>query len=110
MKYAFILGGSILFQLRTFCRFTKNGPSLGLSGEPLKILAASPSFGYRNRKSIVRGKIAKKLGGVIKILEVVDIIKKREQDSINFALKHYFKPSVLKKQFLRNTKARCNLG
>ncbi len=43
-------------------------------------------------------------------MEVVDVIKKRPQDSINFALKYYFKPSVLKKQFLKDYKGKGQFG
>lgn len=54
--------------------------------------------------------LQKELGGVIKIIKVVDVIKKREQDSLNFALQNYFKPGKLKKDFLKNTKGKIQFG
>ena len=89
----------------------KTDPSLNLIGEPVKILEASEEvLIVETAKPLNVERLQKKLGGVIKILEVVDIIKKREQDSINFALKHYFKPSVLKKQFFKDYKGKVQFG
>lgn len=89
----------------------KPDPALNLSGEPIKILEASEEvLIIETEKPLYVDKLQKKLGGVIKILEVVDIIKKREGDSINFALKHYFKPSVLKKQFFKEYKGKMQFG
>lgn len=55
-------------------------------------------------------KIQKELGGVVKVLRIIDIVKKRETDSINFALEHYFKPSKLKNDFLKNYKGKIQFG
>lgn len=50
------------------------------------------------------------LGGTVKILKIVDAVPKREQDSINFALQHYFKPSKLKNDFLKNYSGKVQFG
>ncbi len=89
----------------------KTDASLNLTGEPVKILEASEEILIvETEKPLNVERLQKKLGGVIKILEVIDVIKKREQDSINFALKHYFKPSVLKKQFFKEYKGKMQFG
>ncbi len=46
-------------------------------------------------------KIQRELGGTVKIARVVDIVTKRENDSVNFALQNYFKPSKIKNDFLK---------
>ena len=89
----------------------KADPGLNLTGEPVKILEASEEvLVVETSQPVYVEKLQKKLGGVIKILEVVDIIKKREQDSVNFALKHYFKPSVLKNKFFKDYKGKVQFG
>jgi tRNA G10 N-methylase Trm11 len=89
----------------------KTDASLGLTGEPVQILEASEEvLIVETGKPLNVDRLQKKLGGVIKILEVVDVIKKREQDSINFALKHYFKPGILKKQFFKDYKGKVQFG
>lgn len=123
MKYAFILGrvytlsvaelvavlekpdqSLILTPLRT--EVDKNGPD-----ESVKILEASEEVIIIETPGPLNvTNLQKKLGGVVKILEIVDIIKKREADSVNFALKHYFKPSVLKKQFFKEYKGKMQFG
>jgi len=55
-------------------------------------------------------KIQKALGGVVKILRIIDVVKKKEADSINFALEHYFKPSKIKTDFLKNAKGKIQFG
>ncbi len=112
MKYAFVLGR--VYTLSTaelFAVLEKPDSSLGLTGEPVKILEASPEIlAIETTAPLNVEKLQKKLGGVIKILQVIDEVKKRDQDSINFALKHYFKPSVLKKQFLKDYKGKIQFG
>ena len=46
-------------------------------------------------------KIQRELGGIVKIAKIIDVMKKRDRDSINFALQNYFKPSKLKKIILK---------
>lgn len=112
MKYAFVLGRIYTLSIAELVAiFSKPDASLNLSGEPIKILEASEEILIiETTKPLNTEKLQKKLGGVIKILEIVDIIKKREQDSINFALKHYFKPSILKKQFFKEYKGKMQFG
>jgi succinyl-CoA synthetase beta subunit len=55
-------------------------------------------------------KIQKEMGGIVKILKVIDEVGKKETDFIDFALKHYFKPSKLKKDFLKNAKGKIQFG
>ncbi len=112
MKYAFVLGRVYTLSVAELVAvLEKPDASLNLSGEPVKILEASEEvLVIETEKPLYVDRLQKKLGGVIKILEIVDIIKKRESDSINFALKHYFKPSVLKKQFFKEYKGKMQFG
>jgi len=112
MKYAFILGRVYTLSVAELVAvLEKADASLNLTGEPVKILEASEEvLIIETAAPLFVEKLQKKLGGVIKILEIVDIIKKREADSINFALKHYFKPSVLKKQFFKEYKGKMQFG
>src|SRR4029079_16725758 len=81
--------------------------ALGLLGKPIKLIQASPEAVIIETEDILRVEnMQRRLGGIVKILQVVDEVPKRPQDSINFALKHYFKPSVLKKQFLKEYKGK----
>ena len=40
----------------------------------------------------------------------MDVLEKRKQDSINFALKNYFKPSLLKSEFFKDYKGKKQFG
>jgi tRNA G10 N-methylase Trm11 len=111
MKYAFVLGRVYTLSIaELFAVFEK--PDSGVdTTSPIKILEASPeAVIIETEKPINFEKLQRRLGGVVKILSVVDAIKKREQDSVNFALKHYFKPSVLKKHFLKEYKGKMQFG
>ena len=112
MRYAFVLGRiSTLSVAELAAVLEKPDASLNLTGEPVKILEASEEILIiETEKTLNTEKLQRKLGSVIKILEVVDVIKKREADSVNFALKHYFKPSVLKKQFFKDYKGKIQFG
>ncbi len=55
-------------------------------------------------------KIQRELGGIVKIVKIIDFIKKREQDSINFALQNYFKPSRLKKDYFKDYSGKKQFG
>jgi tRNA G10 N-methylase Trm11 len=112
MKYAFVLGRVYTLSAAELAAvLEKTDVSLGLDGSPIKILDASPEvLVIETNKPIATEKLQKKLGGVIKILQVVDVIKKRERESVNFALKHYFKPSVLKKNFFKDYKGKIQFG
>ena len=112
MKYAFVLGRvHTLSVAELFAILEKQDASLGLSGQPIKVLEASPEVVVIETESPLKTEnLQRKLGGIIKILQVIDSIKKREQDSVNFALKHYFKPSVLKKNFFKEYKGKMQFG
>ncbi len=112
MRYAFVLGRVYTLSIAELVAvLEKPDIQLGITGEPVKILEASEEvLIIESAKPLNVNGLQKKLGGVIKILEVVDTLKKREQDSINFALKHYFKPSVLKKKFLKEYKGKMQFG
>src|ERR1051326_6018196 len=112
MRYAFVLGRVYTLSIAELLAvLEKADPSLRLSGESIKILESSEEIlVIESPNSLDVEKLQKKLGGVIKILEVVDVVKKREQDSLNFALKHYFKPSVIKKQFFKDYKGKTQFG
>lgn len=112
MRYAFILGRVYTLSVAELLAvLEKTDVSLNLTGEPVQILETSEEVLIaETNKPLNVERLQKKLGGVIKILEVVDVIKKREQDSINFALKHYFKPGILKKQFFKDYKGKTQFG
>ncbi len=112
MKYAFVLGRVYTLSIAELIAvMEKPDPALGISGESINIIDASEEvIVIETSQKIQAEKLQKKLGGVIKILEIIDSLKKREQDSINFALKHYFKPSILKKHFLKDYKGKIQFG
>ncbi len=112
MKYAFVLGRVHTLSIAELLAVLEQADAvLGLTGEPVKILEASEEIlVIETAKPLNAQALQKKLGGVIKILEVIDVIKKRESESVNFALKHYFKPSVLKKQFFKDYKGKVQFG
>ncbi len=112
MQYAFILGRVYTLSVAEIIAvMEKTDPTLGLDGSPIQIIEASEEvLIIETQKPLQAEKIQKRLGGVIKILEVVDVLKKRDGDSINFTLKHYFKPSVLKKSFLKEYKGKIQIG
>lgn len=112
MKYAFVLGRVYTLSIAELLAIlAKPDASLNLDGSPIKILESSPEVLLIETASPINTeKLQKKTGGIIKILEVADVIKKREADSLNFALKHYFKPSVLKKKFFKEYKGKVQFG
>ncbi len=55
-------------------------------------------------------KIEKQLGGTIKIVKIIDVLKKREKDSVNFALINYFKPGKLKKDYFKDYAGKKQFG
>ncbi len=112
MRYAFVLGRVYTLSIAELAAvLEKPDPALGLSGAPAKILESSPEIlVIETELSLNAEKLQKKLGGLVKILEVVDMVKKREAESINFALKHYFRPGILKKQFFKDYKGKVQFG
>jgi tRNA G10 N-methylase Trm11 len=112
MQYAFVLGRVYTLSVAELIAILeKPDPSLNLTGEPVKILDASEEILIIETSNPIQvEKLQRRLGGCIKILQVIDTIHKREQDSINFSLKHYFKPSTLKKHFLKDYKGKVQFG
>ena len=112
MRYAFVLGRVYTLSIAELSAILERpDPALGITDKPVKILDASEEvLIIETENPFNTEKLQKKLGGVIKILEIIDLVKKRDQDSVNFALKHYFKPSTLKKQFLKEYKGKTQFG
>jgi len=105
MQYAFVLGRvytlSAAELIAVFAQQKKE----------IKILEVSPEVMVIETPEVLDvEKLQRTLGGTIKILKIVDIVKKREQDSINFALQNYFKPSKLKSDFLKDYKGKVQFG
>lgn len=105
MQYAFVLGRVFTLSLaELFSYFQVRGIEISIidcSPEVL-ILEVSDQLDVQ--------KIQRDLGGVVKILKIIDTKTKRPDDSINFALQHYFKPSKLKTDFLKNYKGKIQFG
>ncbi len=55
-------------------------------------------------------KLQKELGGIVKIVKIIDFLKKRDKDSVNFALQNYFKPSKLKKDYFKDYSGKKQFG
>lgn len=112
MRYAFVLGRVYTLSMAELLAiFEKADPALGFKDNPITVIQASfEVLIIETAKPLQVEKLQKHLGGCIKILEVIDTIKKREFDSLNFALQHYFKPSTLKKQFLKDYKGKMQFG
>lgn len=105
MKYAFVLGRVHTLSLAELFNYFKN------HNIEISILDASVEvLVIECEQQLDFEKIQKTLGGVIKILKVVDIVPKKESDSINFALQHYFKPSKLKTDYLKGYKGKIQFG
>lgn len=78
---------------------------------PIKIVEASfELLIVETEKALDVEASQKHLGGTIKILKIIDVVKKREQDSINFCLQNYFKPSKLKADFLKSSSGKIQFG
>ncbi len=109
MQYAFILGRVYTLSIAELLVVLKE--ELLNHEIPFKILAASEeALIIESEKQLDHEKLQRRLGGVIKIVKLVDVVKKREQDSINFALQNYFKPSKLKKDFLKEYSGKKQFG
>ncbi len=105
MQYAFVLGRVYTLSLAELFSYFER---LNLE---VSIIDASPEILIiETAAQLDVHKMQKELGGTVKILRVIDSVKKRELDSINFALKHYFKPSKIKNDFLKNAKGKIQFG
>ncbi|MBL8031574.1 MAG: hypothetical protein JNK33_04610 [Candidatus Doudnabacteria bacterium] len=105
MTYAFVLGRVYTLSLAELLAYFKTLQS------PIKIVEASfELLLVETDKALDVERFQKHLGGTIKILKIVDVVKKREQDSINFCLQNYFKPSKLKADFLKSASGKIQFG
>ena len=109
MQYAFILGRVYTLSIAELLVVLQE--ELIEHEIPFKILAVSiEALVIETEKQLDHEKLQRRLGGVIKIVKIVDTVKKRPQDSINFALQNYFKPSKLKKDFLKEYSGKKQFG
>lgn len=112
MRYAFVLGRVFTLSIAELMAvLEKPDAACGLLDNPIKVLEVSKeALVIETSKPLIVEPLQKKLGGVIKILKVLDVLEKRKQDSINFAVKNYFKPSLLKKEFFKEYKGKKQFG
>src|SRR3989344_9213999 len=112
MRYAFILGRVHTLSIAELLAvFEKPDASSGLLDNPIQILESSKEvLIIESQKPLLVQPLQKRLGGVIKILKIIDSLEKRKQDSVNFAVKNYFKPSLLKKEFFKEYKGKKQFG
>ena len=104
-KYGFVLGRVYTLSLaELFFYFQNQGWSLKIVDVSLEVIV------IETEQELDFRKIQKELGGVVKILKVVDEVTKKDTDYINFALQNYFKPSKLKKDFLGTGKGKIQFG
>ena len=104
-KYAFVLGRVYTLSLaELFFYFQNHNWTMKILDVSLEVLVVETDQDLDVRK------IQKELGGVVKILRVLDEVKKKDTDYINFALQNYFKPSKLKKDFLGSAKGKIQFG
>ncbi|MEK9180673.1 MAG: DNA methyltransferase [Patescibacteria group bacterium] len=55
--------------------------------------------------------LQKRLGGVVKIMEIVDVLpRRRATDFLSFTVKDYFHPNILKSHFLKQTHGKVQFG
>lgn len=105
MQYAFILGRVYTLSLAELIKVLRR------NGIDFTILVASIEVAIiETSTQLDFEKLQKELGGVIKIVKIIDFIKKREKDSINFALQNYFKPSRLKKDYFKDYSGKKQFG
>src|SRR5688572_11108195 len=101
MQYAFVLGRVYTLSLaELFYYFDRNKIEISIIDCSPEVLIVETAG------QLDAQKIQRELGGTVKILRVIDVVKKREKDSINFALQHYFKPSKIKQDFLKHAKGK----
>jgi tRNA G10 N-methylase Trm11 len=106
MQYAFVLGRVYTLSLAELLAalpklYTGEIKILEVSFEVLIIETSTP---------LDVEKMQHALGGTIKILKILDFVKKRDGDSVNFALRNYFKPSKIKTDYLKNQSGKIQFG
>ncbi len=105
MTYAFVLGRVYTLSLAEILEV------LAIYGTSIRVVDVSfEALIIESDKALDVERLQKRMGGVIKIVKIIDAVKKREQDSINFALQNYFKPSKLKTDFLKGASGKIQFG
>ena len=105
MMYAFVLGRVFTLSLAELIEVLR-GRNISFV-----LLAVSKEAAIIEvEESLDFESLQKQLGGTIKIIKVIDVVKKRERDSINFALQNYFKPSTLKKDYFKEYTGKKQFG
>ena len=103
--YAFILGRVYTLSLAEIFAYIEN------SGLPFKIIDASAEvLIIQSTGPIDHEKIMRSLGGIVRIIKIVSIHDKRDTDTPYFILSNYFKPSVLKNDFLKGGNGKLQVG
>ena len=103
--YAFILGRVYTLSLAELIKVLQKHEI------EFKLLIASKEVAIiETNTQIDFERIQKELGGIVKIVKIVDLLKKREKDSVNFALQNYFKPSKLKKDYFKDYSGKKQFG
>lgn len=112
MRYVFVLGRVFTLSIAELLAvLEKPDAACGLVDNPIKVLDASKEvLVIETEKPLLASPLQKKLGGTIKILKIVDALEKRKQDSLNFAVRNYFKPSLLKREFFKEYKGKKQFG
>lgn len=105
MMYAFVLGRVFTLSLAEIIEVLRNQDIsfvlLAISKDAA-IIEVEQGLDFEN--------LQKQLGGTIKIVKIIDVVKKRERDSINFALQNYFKPGTLKKDYFKEYAGKKQFG
>lgn len=105
MIYALILGRVFTLSLAEIISILK------ANNIASKILEASnEAVIIETEEQLNFEKLQKELGGTIQIIKIIDVIKKREKDSVNFALQNYFTPSKLKKDYFKDYSGKKQFG
>src|SRR5690349_16897253 len=105
MQYAFILGRVYTLSLAEIIKVLQR------NAVEFRTVAVSLEVAIIETKTQIDfEKIQRELGGIVKIIRVIDVLKKRERDSINFALQNYFKPSRLKKDYFKDYSGKKQFG
>src|SRR6266481_2915123 len=105
MRYAFILGRVYTLSFAELLEVLKRNNiefTILTSSIETVILETSSQIDFE--------KLQREVGGIIKIVKIIEIVKKRERDSINFALQNYFKPSTLKKDYFKEYSGKKQFG
>lgn len=103
--YGFVLGRVFTLSLAELFEV------LSQQNTPVKIVDASwEVLVVETEAQLDFEKLQRQLGGIIKVVKILDTLNKREQDSINFALQNYFKPSRIKKDYLKAGNGKIQFG